>query len=116
MCFSAFCAERALPSGVFGPRDFAPFPRLPSTRALLMETAARGAAPALDMAGFLAGWWGLEGRGQGPGPIGRAAGPADHRKWSRSLTKDSQAVAGPRNVRSRTTKQAIHGPNCNDCL
>ena len=44
---SAFCAERALPSGVFGPRDFAPFPRLPSTRALLMETAARGAAPAL---------------------------------------------------------------------
>ena len=24
-CFSAFCAERALPSAVLGPRDFAPF-------------------------------------------------------------------------------------------
>jgi hypothetical protein len=49
-------APRALPSGVFGPRDFAPFLRLASARALLTETAARGAAPIRDMAGFLAGW------------------------------------------------------------
>jgi hypothetical protein len=53
-CLSAFCAERALPSGVFGPRDFAPLRRLASTRALLIWTAARGAAPVLGMAGFLA--------------------------------------------------------------
>jgi hypothetical protein len=51
----AFCAERALPSGVFGPRELAPLRRLASARALLTETAARGAAPTLDMAGFLAG-------------------------------------------------------------
>ena len=57
-CFSAFCADLALPSSVFGPRDFAPFLRLASARALLTGTAARGAAPALDMAGFLAGWGG----------------------------------------------------------
>jgi hypothetical protein len=31
-CFSAFCAARALPSTVFGPRDFAPFFRLASAR------------------------------------------------------------------------------------
>jgi hypothetical protein len=43
-----------LPSGVFGPRDLAPLRRLASARALLTETAAR-AAPALDMAGILAG-------------------------------------------------------------
>ena len=35
-------AERALPSGVFGPRDFAPFLRLASARALLTGAAARG--------------------------------------------------------------------------
>jgi hypothetical protein len=60
-CFSAFCADLALPSGVFGPRDFAPFWRLAAARALLIWTAARGAAVALDMTGFLgletgAGW------------------------------------------------------------
>jgi hypothetical protein len=54
-CFSAFCAARALPSGVFGPRDLAPFRRLASARALLTGTAARGAAPTFDMAGFLQG-------------------------------------------------------------
>jgi hypothetical protein len=43
-----------LPSGVLGPRDLAPFLRLASARALLTETAARGAAPALDMTPFLA--------------------------------------------------------------
>jgi hypothetical protein len=37
------------------PADFAPFLRLAAARALPTETAARGAAPALDMAGFL-GW------------------------------------------------------------
>jgi hypothetical protein len=42
-----------LPAGVFGPRDFAPFRRLASARALLIVTAARGAAPVLGMAGFL---------------------------------------------------------------
>jgi hypothetical protein len=61
---SAFCAERALPSGAFGPRDFAPFLRLAVVRALLTGAAARldvpgvdapgrGAAPDLDMARFL---------------------------------------------------------------
>jgi hypothetical protein len=48
---SAFCAARALPSAELGPRDRAPFRRLASARALLTETAAHGAAPALDMAG-----------------------------------------------------------------
>jgi hypothetical protein len=61
---SAFCAARALPSGVFGPRDLAPFLRLASARALEAgagartcapetEAAARAAAPSLDMTGFL---------------------------------------------------------------
>jgi hypothetical protein len=62
-CFSAFCADLALPSAVFGPRDLAPFLRLASARALLTETAARRAAVALDMTGSLgletgAGWYG----------------------------------------------------------
>jgi hypothetical protein len=52
-CLSAFCADLALPSEVFGPRDFAPFLRLASARALDTATAARGAAPLSDMAGFL---------------------------------------------------------------
>jgi hypothetical protein len=56
---SAFCAERAFPSAVFGPRDFAPFLRLASARALLTGTAAQRAAPALDMTVIL-GWRGLE--------------------------------------------------------
>ena len=51
-CFSAFRAERALPSSVFGPRDLAPFFRLAAARAGMR--AASDAAPALDMA-FLAG-------------------------------------------------------------
>jgi hypothetical protein len=41
-CLSAFCAERALPSTVFGPRDFALLWRLASARVLLIGTAARG--------------------------------------------------------------------------
>jgi hypothetical protein len=49
--FSAFRDEHALPSAVLGPRDFAPFFRLASARALLIGTAAR-ATPTLDMAGF----------------------------------------------------------------
>jgi hypothetical protein len=57
---SAFCAERALPSGVFGPRDFAPFRRLVSARVLVAGTAARAAAPRLDMAGILDWRVGLE--------------------------------------------------------
>jgi hypothetical protein len=52
---SPFRAERALPAAVLGPRDRAPFFRLASARALLTETAARGAAPTLDMAEVLAG-------------------------------------------------------------
>jgi hypothetical protein len=52
-CLRAFCAARALPSGDLGPRDFAPFLRLASARALLTETAAADAAPTLAMAGFL---------------------------------------------------------------
>jgi hypothetical protein len=44
-CFSAFCADRALPSSVFGPRDFAPFLRLASARASLTGTAARCDCP-----------------------------------------------------------------------
>jgi hypothetical protein len=43
-CFKAFRAERALPSGLFGPRDLAPFFRLAAARALLTGTAARGRA------------------------------------------------------------------------
>jgi hypothetical protein len=39
-CFSAFCAERALPSAVLGPRDFAPLRRLASARALLLQSGA----------------------------------------------------------------------------
>ena len=53
------CAERALPSGVFGPRDFAPLLRLASAGALLTEAAARRAAPIRDMAVIL-GSRGLE--------------------------------------------------------
>jgi len=33
-CLSAFCADRALPAGVLGPRDLAPLRRLASARAL----------------------------------------------------------------------------------
>jgi hypothetical protein len=54
-CFSAFCADLALPSAVVDPRDLAPFLRPASARALDTGRAARGAAPALDMARFLAG-------------------------------------------------------------
>ena len=60
---SAFCAERALPSAVFGPRYLAPFFRLASARALLTGTAARGAVPELDMAGIPC-WLGSGGRGR----------------------------------------------------
>jgi hypothetical protein len=42
---------------VLGPRDILPLRRLASARAWLTGAAAR-AAPALDMVGFLAGWWG----------------------------------------------------------
>ena len=42
-----------MPSGVVGPRDIAPFRPPASARALLTVTAAPGAAPMLDMAGFL---------------------------------------------------------------
>ena len=42
----ALCAGRALPSAVFGLREFAPFLRLASARALLIQTAARGDCPA----------------------------------------------------------------------
>jgi hypothetical protein len=52
-CLMAFCAARALPSEVFGPRDLAPFFRLASARALLTGTAAADAAPPLDMTRFL---------------------------------------------------------------
>jgi hypothetical protein len=43
------------PSSVFGPRDFAPFFRLASVRALEGDGRA-GATPTPDMAGFLPGW------------------------------------------------------------
>jgi hypothetical protein len=52
-CFSAFRADLALPSSVFGPRDFAPFWRLASARALLTGTAGPTAAPIRDMAVIL---------------------------------------------------------------
>jgi hypothetical protein len=48
-----------LPSGVLGPRDLALFLRLASARALDTGTAARCAAPSLDMADSLlavGGW------------------------------------------------------------
>jgi NAD(P)-dependent dehydrogenase (short-subunit alcohol dehydrogenase family) len=75
----------------------------------------RGAASALDMAGSL-----LAGRGW------RAvAADADYRPgpvvWpivgtlSGRLAKDTQAAAGPRNLRSRIAEQTIHGPSCKDC-
>jgi hypothetical protein len=62
-CLSAFCAERALPSEVFGPCDIAPLRRLASARAglksaasvaMVCGAAAPGSALGLDMAGFLA--------------------------------------------------------------
>jgi hypothetical protein len=53
-CFSAFCAERALPASVFGPRDFAPLRRLASALALGAEGRLGTAAPRLCMAGLLA--------------------------------------------------------------
>jgi len=62
---STFRAERALPSEVFGPRDVAPLRRLASARALLIGTAARGAAPMRDMAGSL-GWRWRRAGGWGP--------------------------------------------------
>jgi hypothetical protein len=68
-----FRPERALPSELFGPRDFALFLRLASARALLMETAALGAASIRDMAGFLAGWSELEGGGESPRGLWEAA-------------------------------------------
>jgi hypothetical protein len=43
-CLSAFCADLALPSGVFGPRDLAPFLRLAAARAWDTGTAARRGA------------------------------------------------------------------------
>jgi hypothetical protein len=58
-CLSAFCAARALPSSVFGPRDLAPFLRLASARVVLTDTVALGAAPIRDMAvdlGLRFGW------------------------------------------------------------
>jgi hypothetical protein len=51
-CLSAFRDERALPSGLFGPRDFAPFLRLASARALLM-IAARARAWLSDSAALV---------------------------------------------------------------
>jgi hypothetical protein len=70
---------RALLSGVFGPRALAPFFRLASARALPTETAAPGAAPALDMAE--SSWlertgWGRA-RRERPGPRPTIIG--DHR-------------------------------------
>jgi hypothetical protein len=67
-CLSAFCAERALPAEVFGPRDLAPLMRLAAARAGLRRAAsdaafaaaALGAASGLDMAGFL-GFFGRPG-------------------------------------------------------
>jgi hypothetical protein len=50
---SPFSADRAFPSSALGPRDMAPFLRLASARVLLIGTAARRAAPGLDMVGFL---------------------------------------------------------------
>jgi hypothetical protein len=52
-------APRALPSGVFGPRDFAPFLRLASARAFRIGTAAADAAPIREMAESL--WTGVAG-------------------------------------------------------
>jgi hypothetical protein len=59
----AFCADLALPSSVFGPRDLAPFLRLASARAWLIW-ATRGDCPvgsgnpALDMRdSLLDGGW-----------------------------------------------------------
>jgi hypothetical protein len=44
------------PLDVFRLREFAPFLRLASARSLLIQTAARRAAPIRDMARFLVGW------------------------------------------------------------
>jgi hypothetical protein len=59
-----------LPSGVVGPRDFAPFRRLASARALLVGWAARCAAPMVDMAGILAGWGRQKGLAGAPEALG----------------------------------------------
>jgi hypothetical protein len=58
--------ERTTSSGIFGPRDLALLRQLASARALLIGTAARDAASALHIAGFLAGWWGLGGMAETP--------------------------------------------------
>ena len=68
---SRFRPGRALPSEVFGPRDFAPFFRLASARALDTGTAAPRTAPALDMAGdslLAGGGWTVVGRPRAHGP------------------------------------------------
>jgi hypothetical protein len=49
LAFSASCADLTLPSAVFGPH-LAPCLRLASARALLVSTAARGAASIREMA------------------------------------------------------------------
>ena len=76
-CLNAFCAERALPAGVFGPRDFAPFLRLASARALDTGTAARSAAPNSTWRDSF-GWWGSW--------TGLAERPDERREKWRSLT------------------------------
>jgi hypothetical protein len=86
-CLSAFCADLALPSSVFGPLDLAPLRRLASARTLDTGAAARDAAPALDMAGFLAGWWGLEGRGGGPGVWAGSVSILEYRNIVQELVK-----------------------------
>ena len=55
----------ALPSSVFGPRDFAPFRRLASARALLIWTAARGDCPVGWGAGPQPRWIGQSNTGHG---------------------------------------------------
>jgi hypothetical protein len=96
-------------SSVVGPRDFAPLRRLASARALLIATAARGAAPALDVAVILGWRWGLE-VGVDAGEDGRGAGLRD----SVSLTPDRNSVQRPTNQPAR--RQPLHGPEINEVL
>jgi hypothetical protein len=78
-CLSACCAERALPSGVFGPSEFAPFLRLSSAGALLTERATCGACTGH---GGLASWLERAGEGRGGGP---GCGPRE--PYSRAIPR-----------------------------
>ena len=106
-CLSAFFDERALPSGVLGPRDFAPFLRLASARAWDTGTAARAIARS--------GW--------GAGPQPRSERAIQYGTWRSFLWREG-VVAGGAGEGSRRRRPggcrwrpaagpALSKPHCN---